>query len=153
MPEVNYAQTKGREKFLENPPFDAREILYGKPLFEFIAAEYSANQDSTDEDLFTNIHAKWLMTERADLGGKMPREFLLEKHDFISADLHSRFLQWSFTKHQTPPLSKDTNAYKFAGFGTQEFVVYYDLIRYLLSECFENDIESAEKLEAISKIV
>ena len=150
LPEFNYAQTKRRAEILENPPFDAREILFGKPLFEFIAAEYSAHKDSADEELFTEIHAKWLMTARDGLRGKTPREILLEKHDFISADLHSRFLQWSFTKHQTPPLSKDTNAYKFAGFGTQELVVYYDLFRYLLDECFEKGIEDAEKIEKLA---
>ncbi len=150
MPEFNYAQTKSREKFLENQPLEAREILYGKPLFEFIAAEYAANKASTDEELFTNVHAKWLMSARADLRGQTPREILLEKRDFISADLHSRFLQWSFTKHQTPPISRDSNAYKFAGSGTQEFVVYYDLFRYLLDECFEKNIADAEVLEKIA---
>jgi hypothetical protein len=87
MPEFNYAQTKSHEEFLNNPPFDAREILFRKLLFEFIAAEYLANKDLPDEELFTNIHAKWLMTERADLRGKTPREILLEKQDFIDSDL------------------------------------------------------------------
>lgn len=150
MPEFNYAQEKGREKHLNNPPFDTREILFGKPLCSFIAAEYLVNKDATDEDLFTNIHAKWLMTARDDLGGQTPREVLLEKQDFISFDLHSRSLQWSFTKRQPPPLPKDSNAFRFAGFGTNEIVIYYDLFRHLLGECFEKDIANAEILEQIA---
>jgi hypothetical protein len=147
MAEIHYAQEKGRENRLNNPPFDARKILFGKPLCEFVVAEYLANKDTADEDLFTNIHAKWLMTTRDDLLGKTPREMLLEKQDFISSDLHSRFLQWSFTKLCPPALSKESNAYLFAGFGTNEIVVYYDFVRYLLDKCFVEKIINAEILE------
>lgn len=152
MAEFHYAQENGRERLASNPPFDIRKVLFGKPLFEFIISEYLGDKDSKDEDLFTNIHAKWLMTARNDLRGKTPREILLEKQEFISSDLHSRFLQWSFEKSQPPPLSKDTNAYKFAGFGTNEIVVYYDLVRYLLGECFEHNITEIEQLEELSNI-
>ncbi|PYS54456.1 MAG: hypothetical protein DMF76_27005, partial [Acidobacteria bacterium] len=34
-------------------------------------------------------------------------------------------------------MSRDSFAYRFAGFGTQECVVYYDLVRHLLWECWE----------------
>lgn len=149
-PEYNYQKSKRRGEKLENPPFDVRGILFGKPLFELIIDEYSANKTSTDKDLFTEIHAKWLITSRDDLRGKTPREVLLEKKDFIDSDLHSRFLQWSFTKTQPPPIPKDSNAYKFAGFGTNEIVIYYDLFRYLLEECFENEITKTEIVEQIA---
>src|SRR5215213_3782004 len=96
MPEYEGISQPRREEFAQNPPFDVREILFGTPLFEFIVAECSANKESTDENLFTEIHAKWLMTARDDLGGQTPREVLLEKQDFIGADLDSRARQWSF---------------------------------------------------------
>lgn len=147
MPEFEFQRAKRREEILQNPPFDAREVLFGKPLSEFILAEYSANKDSTDEDLFTEIHAKWLMTKRTDLKDKTPREVLLEKCDFIEADLESRALQWSFTSVQPPALPENTNAYKFAGFGRHEIVMYYDLVRFLLGECFAREITQAEVLE------
>ncbi len=152
MPEFEGILYHRREFFRNNPPFDVREILFGKPLCEFIVAEYLANKVATDEDLFTNIHAKWLMSARDDLRGQTPREVLLEKQEFISSDLHSRFLQWSFEKSQPLPLSKDTNAYKFAGFGTNEIVVYYDLVRYLLVECFEHNIGEIEQLEQLDDV-
>ncbi|CAN5562677.1 hypothetical protein BH10ACI1_BH10ACI1_11140 [soil metagenome] len=150
MPEYEGIERERREKRLKNPSFEVRQILFGKSLFEFIIAEYLANKDSTDEDLFTEIHAKWLMSARDDLRGQTPRKILLEKQDFISFDLHSRSLQWSFTKVQPPALPKDSNVYKFAGFGTNEIVVYYDLFRYLLGKCFENEITQIEGLEQIA---
>ena len=64
MAEFKGVSQSRREYFLNNPPFDVRQILFGKPLCSFIVAEYLANKDATDEDLFTNIHAKWLMTAR-----------------------------------------------------------------------------------------
>ena len=118
-------------------PFDAREVLYGRALSEFIVHESLAAQDSTDEDLPAQIHAKWLMTSRTDLQGKTPREVLLEKRDLIDFDLHSRELQWSFTGECPPLLPLHSNAYIRSGFGTHEIVVYHEMVRYLISKCLE----------------
>ena len=150
LPEFYYAQDKGRERVLQNQPIDMRAVLFGTPLFEFLVTEYLENKDSTAEDLFTSIHAKWLMTAREDLRGKTPREVMFEQRDFIEADLESRSLQWSFTKHEPPPLSRDSNAYKFAGFGTHEIVVHYYFFRHLLEECFSDDITESDILERIA---
>jgi hypothetical protein len=40
--------------------------------------------------------------------------------------------QWSYFLKEPPCLSRDTNAYRFAGFGTHEWVMYYDLVRFLI---------------------
>lgn len=146
-PEFNCLQKERRDEFLNNPPLDARKILFGKPLFKFITDEFAANRESEDGNLFTEIHAKWLMTVREDLRGKTPREILLDKRDFISSDLNSRARQWSFTNECPPALSENSNAYKFAGFGTHEIVIYYDLFRFLLDICFEQKIREPEMLE------
>ena len=137
IPEYEGVCQRRREERLAIEPFGARGVLYGRALLEFIAKEYFEAQDSNDEELFTKIHAKWLMTAREDLRGKTPHEVLLEKREFIDFDLHSRALQWSFTKECPPPLSFSSNAYAHAGFGTHEIVIYYELVRYLLGECFE----------------
>jgi hypothetical protein len=76
------------------------------------------------------------MTPRADLRGQTPREVMLAKLDFIDFDLHTRELQWSLLEEGPPPLARDSFAYRFAGFGTHEYVLYYDLLRHLLSECW-----------------
>lgn len=137
IPEYEDVREQRRAERLAVEPFDAREVLYGKALLEFIARECFEARDSSDEELFTKIHAKWLMTARGDLRGRTPREVLLEKQEFIDFDLHSRALQWSFTKECPPPLPLNSNAYRFSGFGTHENVVYYDMVRYLLGEYFE----------------
>ncbi len=121
-----------REERLANPPIDVRAIFYGGPLVKFLVEEMQKAEDLENENLFTDIHRKWLMSEREDLRGKTVREILLEKRDFISFDLHSRSLQWSVTNKCPPDLPVASDAYKFAGFGTNELVVYYDLIRFLL---------------------
>src|SRR5436190_24166031 len=45
---------------------------------------------------------------------------------------------------EPPPLSRDTQAYKFAGFGTHEWVMYYDLVRYLIWEAVDRITQSQE---------
>jgi hypothetical protein len=137
IPEYEGVRKRRREERLAVRPFDPREVLYGRALSEFIARECSKARGSNDEESFAKIHAKWLVTEREDLRGRSPREVLLEKREFIDSDLHSRELHWSFTKECPPPLSLDSNAYRFSGFGTNEIVIYYDLVRHLLSKCFE----------------
>lgn len=77
IPEFLYVKTQSSERTEKYPPFDAREKLFGQPLFEFIASKYLLYKSSDDEDLFVNIHAEWLMTPRDDLRGKTPREVML----------------------------------------------------------------------------
>jgi hypothetical protein len=127
-----------RDARSRNPPFDARPILYGRPLFTHIARSIAEAVDLDGENLFADIHASWLMTRRNDLRGKTPREVLFEKRDFIDFDMHSRSLAWSFTKTCPPPLPKRSLAYLCGGFGTHEWVLYYDLIRHLLNDAAEH---------------
>ena len=136
---------------LAKTPFDVREILYGAPLLDFIFNEcqqiefpepvadgngaVSDASDSTEDPLYREvsaIHSRWLMTPREDLRGHSPRDVLLAKQDFIDFDLHTRSLQWSLQNEGPPCLSPDSFAYRFAGFGTHEWVIYYDLVRHLL---------------------
>ncbi len=126
-----------REDRLRRAPFDARPILFGRPLITYIALAISEVSDLDAEDCFSDIHADWLVSTRKDLRGRSPREIFLEKQDFIDFDLQSRSIQWSMTKVCPPPLAKNSFAYFNAGFGTHEWVLYYDLIRYLLAAAAE----------------
>ena len=123
-----------REERQKQMPFDARPILFGRPMIEHIVESIEQTSNLDAEDVVGDIHAKWLMTRRSDLRDRSPRDILFEKRDFISFDLHSRSLQWSFTKVCPPPLSRDSFAYTNAGFGIHEWVLYYDLIRHLLDD-------------------
>jgi hypothetical protein len=80
----------------------------------------------------SRLHASWLTTPRDDLQGQSPRDVLLARQDFIDFDLHTRSMQWSMQGEGPPCLSTDSFAYRFAGFGTHEWVIYYDLVRHLL---------------------
>lgn len=118
-------------------PFDARPILFGRPMINCIATAISDMPDPNTDDVFADIHADWLLSKRKDLRDRSPREVFLEKQHSIDFDLQSRSLQWSITKVCPPPLPKDSLAYLNAGFGTHEWVLHYDLFRYLLADAHE----------------
>jgi hypothetical protein len=177
--EYNYWCQLRRRQRASTPPFDARAILYGRPLLEFIAGEYlamslpqleSAQQPHMQKDppgsdtsmtvspafddnplakRISATHARWLMTPRDDLRGQSPRDVLLAKQDFIDFDLQTRSLQWSLQREGPPCLSTNSFAYRFAGFGTQEWVVYYDLVRHLLWSALDREPAMEEQGEGV----
>ena len=137
VPEYEGIRRKRRAERAATVSFDGRAVLFGRQLSEFVAREMLAAPNLEAEELFTDIHARWLVNPRADLKGASPREVLLAKTELVDFDLHSRSLQWSFTNECPAPLLVNSHAFRFAGFGTHEIVLYYDLIRVLLSECCE----------------
>ncbi len=50
------------------------------------------------------------------------------------------------------PLLLDSHAYRFAGFGTHEWVIYYDLVRHLLGECLTWRVTSKPEKEAVAQL-
>ncbi len=134
-----------RLRRLSPPPLDARAILYGQPLLEFIVRESGSlsvgkaenqqsdlpDQDDTLRQQISLLHARWLTTPRDDLRGQSPRDVLLARQDLVDYDLHTRSMQWSMQGEGPPCLATDSFAYRFAGFGTHEWVIYYDLVRRL----------------------
>lgn len=136
VPEFEGAAAVARRERSKQPVLDARKVLYGRFLISFLLDEIEAVDDREADDLFVEIHAKWLMTPVAFLYGRSPREVLLERQDFIGFDLHTRSLQYSFTKIEPKPIPVASHAYRFAGFGTNEIVVYYYLVRELLHNAY-----------------
>lgn len=135
--EYELIATKRRQGRAALPPLDAREVLYGEEMVQFIVGECLSARDAAIEDPISEIHARWLMTPRDHLRGQSPREVMLAKLDFIDFDLHTRQLQWSMLGEGPPPLAGDCFAYRHAGFGTHEYVLYYDLLRSMLGECWQ----------------
>ncbi|HKR61729.1 MAG TPA: hypothetical protein VJS64_18730, partial [Pyrinomonadaceae bacterium] len=157
-----------RERHVQErqPFFDARTVLYGRPLLEFIVGaitpkirglrsqvstpEVETDEDSTnpEADCLNNqlmrVHVTWLTTPRSELNNHSPRDIMLERQDFIDFDLHTRSLQWTFLNEGPPCLLQDSFAYRFAGFGTHEWVVYYDLVRDLLKAAVALDCSDLE---------
>lgn len=124
-------------------PLDARAILFGKPLVEFLADRVLAvSADGlTDKEQCSRatrgIHAAWLMTARQDLANQTPRELLLARRDWIDAELDRRSHQWSMQRKAPPALPATSRAYRFGGFGIVEIVIYFDLVRALLKHAWQ----------------
>lgn len=152
------------------PACDFRPILFGRPLLEFLVNAYrslpvetartattialASDDDEARHEALTKaistIHARWLLTLRADLRGESPREVLLAHQDFIEFDLHTRSLQWSLQNEGPPCLSKDSFAYRFAGFGMHEWILYYDLVRHLLQSLF--NVQSTADVGSVESV-
>lgn len=145
--EYKSVRDKRRASHADAPPLDVRQVLYGPAMIEFIVNEcYAAkvaqtsicdSDDPNPDDTVAAIHAAWLMSPCARLRGQTPREVMLAKLEFIDFDLHTREFQWSMLGEGPPPLARESFAYRFAGFGSHEYVLYYDLMRHLLSECWQ----------------
>ncbi len=160
-----YSQTRKQQLAirLSNPPIDTRRILYGRPMLEFLATslryasfcrDVEVDESKPDaEELGLSptgvIHAQWLLTPREDLGARSPREVMLNKLEFINWDLNSRETQWSFQLEGPPGLARDSFAYRFAGFGTKEWVIYYDLVRFLLESASTFSDEDLSDFEGL----
>ena len=147
------------------PSFDARPVLFGPPLLQFLVDTYislpgqtrrtfqthmqSATEDNETMDgalakEISSIHTLWLLTPREDLRGWSPREVLLAKQDFIDYDLHTRSLQWSDQNEGPPCLDQNSVAYRSAGFGTHEWVLYYDLMRHLICSLIKLELSTRD---------
>jgi hypothetical protein len=117
-------------------------VLFGRPLLEHVAhgvlaaTADGAVDENRQQELTRAVHADWLLTARADLGGRTPREVLLADRDRISLDLQHRAHQWSLQRRPAPALPPDSAAYRFGGFGTAEVVLYFDLVRAMMAEAW-----------------
>ncbi len=152
------------------PRLDARQVLYGR-VADFIVAQClaartplaagspwtppqgwslqalperaKAGQPVPACDAVAEIHARWLMTPHDDLGGRCPRDVLLEKRDHLEWDLQDRCLHWSLLGQCPPALGEESAAFRLGGFGTHENVLYYELARHLICECWQRVVEPA----------
>ncbi len=133
--------------------FDARRILYGDPLFHFIADRIQAEIDECGgevddydsiQEIFSDIHIQWLMTERSELHGKSPRSWMVEHLDHIEACLECTRENWSILERPPMGVSTTSHAYSFSGAGYHEWIVYYDYVRHLIAKCWHWTLHSKE---------
>jgi hypothetical protein len=95
-------------------------------------------------DTLKEIHAAWMLTPRADLGGDCPRTVGVARHAHLSDDMEDRCQQWSCLDECPQGIDTSAHAFRHGGFGTHELVKYYDLVRELLWSCWERLSELAE---------
>jgi hypothetical protein len=136
-------------------PREAREVLYGVPLLQYILRqvrrlwhqadrERSPEDDSGPlltrlelEDALRSIHIGWLCRPLSELQGRSPREILLARQVFLALDMADREDQWSMLDEPPPALATTSFAYRYGGFGAHEIVLYYELVRELLYEAWQ----------------
>ena len=141
----NWSAERRRSERQATAPLDARSILYGRPMVDFVfqsAVElrhrsdtFPVGKEEAREAMareVVKVHANWLTTPREDLRGRSPRDVMLEKQDVIEFDMDSRCMQWSVQGEGPPCLPVDSFAFRYGGFGIHEWIVYYDLVRCLL---------------------
>jgi hypothetical protein len=66
------------------------------------------------------------------------------KREHIDWDMQSREVQWTRLKEPAPCLNNGSYAYRYAGFGTHEIVIYYNLVRMLIRDCWKRMSEERE---------
>ncbi len=152
------AETR-REERRRCAPSDTRKVLY-REVAEFIARQsLEARGGGRDElghwvapdgwdceqlpirvedgrcptarDGIAEIHARWLMTPRADLGDRTPRDVLVKDRSHLMTQMENREHQWTYCGECPPPLWRESAAYKYGGYGDNEIIVYYELVREL----------------------
>ncbi len=123
---------------------DERSVLFdGIPAFmvsEMAARHASlADMDKVQRyQLVRSIHARWMMTAREDLSGRSPRDVAIDdRHEHLNWDLQNQEHYWSILRQPPPGIPRASIAYRFGGFGTHELVLYYNMVRTLLEECFD----------------
>jgi len=132
-------------------PLDARPVIYGRvcrfiveesipAVASMLAAGGERNEDA-EHDAIRQIHARWLTTPRDDLRGRAPRDVLLDGHHHLVWELQDRAFYWSMLRSSAPPISQDSHAYRYGGFGTHEIVIYYELVRSLICHAWNRQME------------
>ncbi|MFM2093480.1 MAG: hypothetical protein RIS70_604 [Planctomycetota bacterium] len=113
-----------------------RAVLYGE-LVRFLVEHQHDPAIQAAEDRVAALHAAWLTTPREDLGGRTPREALIREIDRIERDIETRSRQWSYFGECPVGVEPSSAAYRNGPPGRHEFVMYYDLVRYLLGKLLE----------------
>ena len=123
-------------------PLDERAVIYGQ-VADFIVREFAARQHELGRldhnaryELAREIHTHWLLTPREDLRDHAPRDLMIDaRYDHITKDLQYQAHRWSLVGEAPPGIARESMAYRFGGFGTHEFVLYYDLVREMITAC------------------
>lgn len=139
----------------QDPVPTFRRILYGSAMRQFLAEElwnlstsrqeWSRNpvEGSNDvdgavvgpqgkEEAISLIHQKWLLRRREDLGCRSPRQVMTEAIGAVDAMMEDRQIAWSATTRQPASVPRASRAFREALFGSNEWILYYDLVRCLL---------------------
>ncbi len=129
-----------------------RAVLFGQPLIDDLASRVLAIATSKRgkqafwwEDpgdcsirnpfypLTIEVHREWLMSPRADLGGKYPRQMLHGARDWLSNVVHGHRMRFERSGAPLVALPKDVTGYLDGPIGDEEMALYFSLCRELIS--------------------
>ena len=139
----------------QDPIPSFRRILYGSAMRQFLAEELwnlssnsqeasrdpmGGSNDAADgvagpqgkEEAISLIHQKWLLRRREDLGCRSPRQVMTEAIGAVDAMMEDRQIAWSAISRQPASVPRASRAFREALFGSNEWILYYDLVRCLL---------------------
>lgn len=151
-----------REGPLEIPRTD-RPFLFGSPMIEDfakrilqVAIEGRLPGEQLDEcesanalhALTVEVHRDWLMTPRAELGGRRPRDLLHGAHDWSDAIIWGQQQRFGDGAPMTAA-PDDVLGYADAPMGREEMIIYFDLCREVIASGWfwcKNEIEANGKL-------
>ena len=101
---------------------------------DVILESMEGNTASSMGEISKQIHAKWLMTPRKDLGGKSPRFFLHEGRSWADLEVDSRREQWSLQRRPPRALDRETHTYRFGPMTIEEVVLYFEMVRGVIND-------------------
>lgn len=139
----------------QDPVPSLRRILYGSAMRQFLAEELwnlSTSSEASSrgpmggdneadgvaagpqrkEEAISLIHQKWLLRRREDLGCRSPRQVMTEAIGAVDAMMEDRQIAWSAINRQPASVPRASRAFREALFGSNEWILYYDLVRCLL---------------------
>ncbi len=122
-----------RPQFAPELACDFRTVLYGELATALIDRWVASVHGPHPVDRF-EVQDWWLVTGRDDLAGSAPRDVLLRRQRWIDGDVADQAENWTLTGRCPPGLPQKSHAYRLAGFGTHEIVLYHELTAVLLRE-------------------
>ncbi len=144
-------------------PRTNRELLFGasmiddltRRLFQ-VTADGRLPTSALDEDeaanalhaLTVEVHRDWLMTIRADLAGKRPRELLHGAHDWSDGIIWGQRQRFEAGMPMTAA-PDDMIGYEDAPMGREEMILYFDLCREVIAAGWfwcEKEVEANNEL-------
>lgn len=117
------------ERFLPG----ARDVLYNEVIKHIVDACLAARGTDAETSI-VDIHRDWLMTPRSDLHGQTPRQVIMADLQHIEMDVQLLAMRMAETGEVPPTLERTSHAYRYAGMGNHEWILYYDLVRFLITE-------------------
>lgn len=132
------------ERFVLEPTTDTRKILFGEPVRRFMteglllrrndimAATLQPQVDSLQYDIILDIHERWQLLPRTDLGGKSPREVLLESMNFVQEVVRCKLSIWQARSAEPRRRDYTSGELRTGRYGIDQNVLSFEMIREML---------------------